>query len=244
MKKREISWIRLYFSLLLVIGILPLTGCTDRHLLSNTTIYIDDLTIEIGQLVHEGTVIEYKWDGTEEGLNIDIPELTDHNEKITKLGDYYPSCFGISLKPFDDGFETWTGPYGKPLEEGTDEWNHMQEARQEYMENSGNPLYGCIVYYKGEDEALYDAPISYDKMVFKINLSRYISSVNLRYYGWGGSISEYLGIRQEDGSIVFYEPAVYFTCDEENETFYAVDGRLYLKETNELVEMMPGFDYP
>ena len=91
---------------------------------------------------------------------------------------------------------------------------------------------------------MYDAPISYDKMVFKINLSRYISSVNLRYYGWGGSISEYLGIRQEDGSIVFYEPAVYFTCDEENETFYAVDGRLYLKETNELVEMMPGFDYP
>lgn len=244
MKKTVISRIRLYFSILIFIGILPLTGCTDRHLLSSTKINIGDLSIEIGQVIREGTVTGYKWDGTEEGLNIDIPELTDHNEEITKLGDYYPYCFGISLKPFDDGFETWTGPYGKPLEQGTEAWNKMQEARQEYMENSGNPLYGRIVEYKGEDEALYDAPISYDKMVFKINLSRYISSVNLSYYGWGGSISEYFGIRQEDGSIVFYEPAVYFTCDEENETFYAVDGRLYLKETNELVEMMPGFDYP
>ena len=110
------------------------------------------------------------------------------------------------------------------------------------MENSGNPLYGRIVEYQGEDETLYDAPISYDKKVFTINLNRYINSVQLDY-GWT-EISDYLGIRQDDGSIVFYEPAVYFTCDEANETFYAVDGRLYLKETNELVEMMPGFDYP
>ena len=237
MKKTFISRIRLYFSLLLVIGILPLTGCTDRHLLSSTNIDIGDLRVEIGQIVREGTVTGYKWDGTEEGLNIDIPELTDHNEKITKLGDYYPSWFSISLKPFDDGFETWTGPYGKPLEEGTDEWNQMEEARREYMENSGNPLYGRIVEYIGEDENLYDAPISYEKMIFKINLNRYISSIHMNP-GWGGG-SEYLGIRQDDGSIVFYEPAVYFTCDEENETFYAADGILYLKETNEPAEMGP-----
>lgn len=245
MKKTFISRIGLLVSILFFIGMmLSFTACTDRSLTGNTNIRIDDLKISIGQVSREGLVYAYLWDGTEEGLVIDIPDVTDHNEKITELGGYanigVPALFGISIKPFDDGFDMWTGPYGKPLEEGTEAWNEMEEARREYMENT--PLYGRIVEYQGEDETLYDAPISYDKMVFTINLNKYINSVKLDY-GWT-EISGYLGIRQDDGSIVFYEPAAYFTCDEENETYYAVDGRLYLKETNELVELNPGFDYP
>ena len=58
MKKTVISRIRLYFSILIFIGILPLTGCTDRHLLSSTKINIGDLSIEIGQGKH----IRISWD--------------------------------------------------------------------------------------------------------------------------------------------------------------------------------------
>ena len=216
-----------------------ITGCTDddRSVLQNTTIYVGDLTIEIGQWSREGNVVGYKWDGTEEGLTVNIPDVTDHDEKITSLGSYYPSMFGFCQKPLDDGFEEWTGPYGKPLEEGTQTWKDAEAARQEYMKKS--PLYGRLVEYEGEDESLYDAPISFEKLTFTINLNRYISSIKMNDQ-WADR-KEYIGIRQDDNSIVFYKPVVYFNCDPQNENFYAENGYLYSIKTKELVET--GIEY-
>ncbi len=39
----------------------------------------------------------------------------------------------------------------------------------------------------------------------------------------------------EDGSITFYHPVFYINCSEENENFYSKNGRLYHKDTDELV---------
>ncbi len=158
----------LIFALLIICSMLSILGCTGRSLTGNTDIRMGDLRITIGQVSREGLVEEYLWDGTEEGLVIDIPDITDQNEKITELGGFanigVPDFFRISLKPFDDGFEPWTGPYGKPLLEGSVEYEEAQNARKEYMEQ--NPLYDKIVPYEGDDESLYDAPISFDTLVF------------------------------------------------------------------------------
>ncbi len=210
-----------------------MTGCRDhRSLTGNTDIRMGDLRITIGQLSHEGLVEEYLWDGTDGGLTIDIPDVTDRNEKITELGGFanigVPDFFRISLKPLDDGFEPWTGPYGKPIPEGTKEYEDAENARKEYMKQ--NPLYGRIVAYKGGDESLYDAPISYGEKIFTINLGRYISKIQIDS---GIDGREYIGFRQDDDSIVFYEPRIRFNCDDQNETFYAKDGILYSAETNE-----------
>ena len=39
----------------------------------------------------------------------------------------------------------------------------------------------------------------------------------------------------EDGSITFYHPVVEINCAEENKFFYSQDGKLYDKETDELI---------
>lgn len=218
-----------------------LTGCRNhRSLTGNTNIRMGDLRITIGQLSHEGLVEEYFWDGTEEGLTIDIPDVTDQDEKITELGGFanigVPDFFRISLKPLDDGFEPWTGPYGKPIPEGTKEYEDAENARKEYMKQS--PLYGRIVTYKGDNESLYDAPISFGEKVFTINLGKYISKIQIEA---GIDDREYIGFRQDDGSIVFYEPRIRFNCDDQNETFYAKEGVLYSAETNEKLEFQIGY---
>ena len=176
-----------------------------------------------------------------ESLVIDIPDVTDHDEKITELGGFanigVPAWFKISLKPFDDGFEPWTGPYGKPIPEGTREWEDAENARIEYMKQ--NPLYGRIVTYEGDDESLYDAPISFEQLIFTINLGKNINSIEIDA---GIDGKEYIGIRKDDGSIVFYKPAIYFNCNEQNETFYARDGILYSLKTNEKLDFQ--IEYP
>ena len=45
----------------------------------------------------------------------------------------------------------------------------------------------------------------------------------------------------EDGSITFYHPVLYINCSDENENFYSENGKLYHKDTNELVT---DFVYP
>ena len=231
---------RLAIMIFIICCTLSVVGCTDRSITGNTDIRIGDLRITIGQVSREGLVEEYLWDGTDEGLIIDIPDTTDHNEKITELGGFanigVPDFFRISLKPFDDGFEPWTGPYGKPIPEGTKDYEEAQNARKEYMEQ--NPLFDKIISYEGDDESLYDAPISFNTVVFTINLGQYINEINMRE---GIDGKEYIGIRQDDDSIVFYKPTVYFNCDEQNETFYAEDGVLYSKENKEKLEFQIGY---
>ena len=102
-----------------------------------------------------------------------------------------------------------------------------------------NPLYGRIIEYEGDDKTLYDAPISFDELVFTIRLGKNVSSIQME---GGIEGSEYLGIRQEDNSIVFYKPMVLFECDEQNESFYTVDGVLFSSQTNEMMDIP--YDYP
>jgi hypothetical protein len=227
--------IRYIIPALFLIFLIMITACGKRSLTGNTDIRMGDLKITIGQISHEGLVEEYLWEGSEEGLTIDIPDVTDEGEKITELGGFknigVPDFFGIKLKPFDEGFEEWTGPYGKPLQEGTPEWEEANNARLEYMKQ--NPLYEKIVDYKGEDESLYDAPISFEKLTFTINLGKYINSVKI---SGGFGDANYIGFRQDNGSIIFYEPAVIFNCSEQNETFYSKDGILYSRKDDEKQE--------
>ena len=95
------------------------------------------------------------------------------------------------------------------------------------------------VTYEGDSEALYDAPISFEQLIFTIRLGRYINSVKISA---GIDGKEYIGIKQDNGNIIFYKPTIIFECDEQNKTFYSEDGVLYSTETHEKLEFQ--IEYP
>ena len=49
-----------------------------------------------------------------------------------------------------------------------------------------------------------------------------------------------MGLKQEDGAIVFYRPRMYFECDPENTYFYSKDGVLYNRKDDTPVPDLDG----
>jgi len=170
-----------------------------------------DLDVYVGQLGEEACAVEYYWDGTEEGLTIHIPDCTDDGVKITEIGGHInigvPALFSVSIKPFDEGFEApYSGAYGQPLPEDSPYASENEKALEEYM--SGNPLYGRIVRYEGDDESLYDGPISFEDLEFTVYPGQYVQNVLITNYENRFDAERYIGIKQEDGSIIFYTPVI------------------------------------
>lgn len=71
---------------------------------------------------------------------------------------------------------------------------------------------------------------SVEELVFTLRIGKNISEIEFV------SMGEYYPHINDDGSITFYHPVVNVVCSEENKSFYSKDGKLYNKETDELIE--------
>lgn len=68
-----------------------------------------------------------------------------------------------------------------------------------------------------------------EDVVFYLNIGKNVEVIELVNMG-----NSYPHINQ-DGSVTVYWPVVYINCSDENKFFYSMDGKLYNKETDELV---------
>ena len=107
---------------------------------------------------------------------------------------------------------------------------------------TGVPCPFCIMAPQGADciwtgnpeEYESDHPVSCQDLVFTIRIGKNISDIN-RAIPTG-----YVGLKQEDGAIVFYRPRMYFECDPENTYFYSKDGVLYHRKDDTPVPDLDG----
>ena len=141
----------------------------------------------------------------------DCKEYTD-NMEIT-IPDEYKS---IPVKRIGGYFgRGYPVPFGISM---GDLYNNVPEG-SEY-----NAVYsGDIRQYDFEDN------YSVENLVFTVNIGKNIDTiVNV-------DMDVYYTNINKDGSITFYHPVVYVNCSDENKHFYSKSGKLYYKETNELV---------
>lgn len=84
-----------------------------------------------------------------------------------------------------------------------------------------------------------------DKMryvTFELHLNKHIE--NLEKYSLGGYNAYYEVHDENENILCAYVFSFYFTCDEQNETFYTEDGKLYYRNTDTLVESIRYADPP
>ncbi|WP_044932791.1 hypothetical protein [Butyrivibrio sp. AC2005] len=228
---------------IIIISSLLLCGCpsgntSQNGFMSHNTITEGDFRI-YNKTEKAALVEAFLWDGTMGSLTIDVPDETSEGIKITELGGRIgigvPDEFGIEFKPLDDsGFEPKYLPsLSQKLTPEMEEEN--EKLRQEYL--SDQWLYDRTEYYKGTDDALYDGHISFEELKFTVNLGKNIEGVAVLDYSRTKPEWAYLGIRQDDGNIIFYQPVYSFNCDKDNQNFYSKEGKLYSKETNEELEL-------
>lgn len=75
----------------------------------------------------------------------------------------------------------------------------------------------------------FDEDYTVENLEFTLNIGKNIDTIaNVRMDGYYPHINA-------DGSVTFYHPVVNINCSEDNEHFYSKNGKLYVKETNELV---------
>lgn len=187
---------------------LSLSGCNQYEYVSNA---IDNFDVGYSEDAGDAFVSTYNWDGTEDAMNIVIPE--EYNGlPITALGGYtglgVPSPFGIEL----------TESYSNSLCSEANMWG-----------------YSSIFDDIESVETRY--------LNFNIHVSKNIEQLVLHSMDWiyEGTYYDY-----DEGNHHLKIVLVFlysFTCDKENETFYAKDGKLYYKENNELVSDILYYDY-
>ena len=100
----------------------------------------------------------------------------------------------------------------------------------------------CDIKFKSL-EAEYKVPVSYDKIVFTLKLGKNIGAIHTQYYS--EHVSEdvnYVGVTQEDGSVIFYQVFFEVECSKENKTFYSKKGKLYTSKDDKRVGGIPHMD--
>jgi hypothetical protein len=102
-----------------------------------------------------------------------------------------------------------------------------------YMNAPENSKYNGVFSGNINDFEIAEAYII-ENVVFHLNIGKNIEAIEFV------SMDTYYPHINEDGSITFYHPVVYTNCSAENEHFYSKDGKLYNKETDELITV---FDY-
>ncbi|MBQ7817658.1 MAG: hypothetical protein IJ388_02530 [Oscillospiraceae bacterium] len=169
----------------------------------------DGFDIGYSNLINDAFVSAYNWDGTEEKMNIVIPEKYD-GMPITALGGYHssglPDPFAIELSE----------AYKKEL---------CGEANQWVVSS----IYADI----GSVETVY-----FD---FNIHISKNIGQINTNMLGKFYEGCYFDGDDYQAKIIVVFLYTI--TCDDENKTFYARDGKLYYRESDELVSGIFYFDH-
>ena len=187
---------------------LSLSGCNQYEYVSNA---IDNFDVGYSEDTGDAFVSTYNWDGSDDAMNIVIPE--EYNGlPINSLGGYsglgVPGSFGIEL----------TESYRNSLCSEANMWG-----------------YSSIFDDIESVETRY--------LNFNIHVSKNIEQLVLHSMDWiyEGTYYDY-----DEGNHHLKIVLVFlysFTCDKENETFYAKDGKLYYKENNELVSDILYYDY-
>ena len=161
----------------------------------------------------------YTWDLSmdPENLTINIPDEINDGYKVTDLGGF----IGIGVPSFFD------------IECGRDRLTHHGQD-SEYL-----------AFY-GTDPDQYDYPVSFEKVIFTVNIGKNVKSIKLQYdanpdpviirnddgtieYREVEGRNQYIAIEQDDGSVIWYEVILYFNVDAENEYYYSVNGKLFKK---------------
>ncbi len=86
----------------------------------------------------------------------------------------------------------------------------------------------CSIFHYVDDNEIPEKH-SIENISFTLNIGKNIKSVN------HVMMEDYYPHINDDGSITFYHPVVYINCSEDNKHFYSKNGKLYNKQTDELV---------
>ncbi|MBQ8397843.1 MAG: hypothetical protein IJX53_06570 [Clostridia bacterium] len=93
--------------------------------------------------------------------------------------------------------------------------------------------YNIDGYYSGSPDNYHlEEAYTIEEIVFSLHLGKYVEFCESMFIEFTSHPCTTL----EDGSKIFYRTSVYVTCDEENKTFYAKEGRLYRREDDSLVD--------
>lgn len=92
----------------------------------------------------------------------------------------------------------------------------------------------CDELYQGEDVSKYDFDVSFDTVTFTLKLGKNISSITCVHGNTNSKSNQYIAVKNDDGSVTFYNVLFRVECSDENKTFYSKDGKLYLKKDDSL----------
>ena len=185
--------------LLTVTLLVTLTGCS--LLYDHEYCAVDSFNVGYSKALSDAFVGTYNWDGTDEGMNITIPEY--YNDiKIKGLGGY-----------FGRGVPT---PFNIVPDEEARNILCPSATGWSYVNKTTNIDANTVQYLK-----------------FTLNISKYIEKIeNLN----AGEIIVAEYVEKEETKYNVYVLTCYVTCDENNKTFYAKDGRLYFRKNDAIVE--------
>lgn len=97
-----------------------------------------------------------------------------------------------------------------------------------YMNAPDKSEFDCI--YTGDIHSFkIEEEYKVEELKFTLNIGRNVDTIAKV------SMDCYYPHINSDGSITFYHPVVNINCSDKNKHFYSKDGKLYIKETNELV---------
>ena len=93
--------------------------------------------------------------------------------------------------------------------------------------------------WKQEDISAYDVPTTVKDMVFTLRIGKNIKEVYQNFYSYNAVTPySYIGVKQQDGSIVFYRILLNVECSADNQYLYSDNGKLYSRKDNS-VEQLP-----
>ena len=98
-----------------------------------------------------------------------------------------------------------------------------------YMNAPEGSLYNAVFYDSPEEYTWITDKYAIQEVPFTLRIGKRIETI--KYI----EMDCYYPHINEDESITFYHPVVYIICSEENPYFYSKDGKLYDKETDELI---------
>lgn len=221
---KKLFYLKRFFiaaAFMLVLSVLTAcTGYSGKH-----DGFYGNLDIKVSNFKLSAYAGAFYWDGTKADLQITVPDKFKGAE-VGRLGGHFgtgvPDPFRIEMQtPF---FELRRN--GK-LETMSD------EEKAAFLKDS--PLNRYFTGYGYPDKSKYDVPFTVEELAFKLSIGRYVKKLYIE------DITNYIGFRRQDKSIVFYLPVFDIECSPDNEVFYSKDGRLYKRADSSLIT---DFRYP
>lgn len=165
----------------------------------------------------EVQVQAWYWNGQLNNTRIKIPDA--HSAcyySNTEKYEYYMSEFKVKLE--DENKDYFQSSAFKKSKYGSDQYFITADFEKNLEGFGVSP----------------DTKVEFQDIVFTIILDDEICSVDIQAYDTPSQYRRYLGVMNDDGSITFYHVFYRFECPDENEKYYAEDGKLYGKASGEL----------